>query len=143
MVIKKVSFDCTIAMPGYNNVKPGIVEAELESGETIEQAWSELNRRAKEWHKTEYPHLYIDTGMSDMGKRQQDRPDRSLQIPEIQSKKTPEEDRIAQLIADIYSCTEIKVLESYNLMVRADPQLQAAYNMQLIKLNLPKPQIND
>lgn len=58
MIIKKVSFDCTIAMPGYSNVKPGIVEADLEPGETIEQAWSELNRRAMEWHKKEYPHCY-------------------------------------------------------------------------------------
>src|ERR1700760_2338424 len=58
MKILEVTFECTIAMPGYNNVKPGIGRVILEEGDTPEQAWTELNRRAQEWHKKEYPHLY-------------------------------------------------------------------------------------
>lgn len=58
MIITKATFDCTIAMPGYNNVKPGASEINLEPGETIEQAWTELNQRAMAWHKKEYPHCY-------------------------------------------------------------------------------------
>lgn len=58
MKILEVTFDCTIAMPGYNNVKPGVFRAILEEGDTLEGAWTELNRRAKEWHKKEYPHIY-------------------------------------------------------------------------------------
>jgi hypothetical protein len=53
----------------------------------------------------------------------------------IQMQKTPEDQRIAALIADIYSCTEIKVLESYKLMVRAHPALDAAYVTQMEKLS--------
>jgi len=58
MIIKEVTFDCTIAMPGYNNVKPGTGTIVLEEGETMEEAWSELYRRAIQWHKKEFPHLY-------------------------------------------------------------------------------------
>lgn len=58
MKIGKATFDCTIGMPGFSNVKPGAVEIILEEGETIEDAWSELNRRALAWHKKEFPHLY-------------------------------------------------------------------------------------
>lgn len=58
MKIGKATFDCTIGMPGFSNVKPGVVEIVLEEGETIEDAWSELNRRALAWHRKEFPHLY-------------------------------------------------------------------------------------
>lgn len=58
MEIKKATFDCTIAMPGYANVKPGASEIVLAPGEQIEDAWTELDRRAKAWHRKEYPHLY-------------------------------------------------------------------------------------
>lgn len=58
MKILEVTFDCTIPMPGYANVKPGIGRATLDEGETPEQAWTELNRRAQAWHRKEYPHLY-------------------------------------------------------------------------------------
>lgn len=61
MKITKATFDCTIAMPGYANVKPGSSEIILEPGEEIEDAWSELNRRAQAWHRKEYPHLYQES----------------------------------------------------------------------------------
>lgn len=44
------------------------------------------------------------------------------------------EERIARLIEDINSCSEIKVLESYRLMVKANDQLQAAYDNRMKEL---------
>lgn len=61
MKIGKATFDCTIGMPGFSNVKPGAVEIILEAGEEVEDAWSELNRRALAWHKKEFPHLYEES----------------------------------------------------------------------------------
>lgn len=60
MKILEVTFDCTIAMPGYSNVKPGIGRAIIDeaNGETPEQAWTELNKRAQAWHRKEFPELY-------------------------------------------------------------------------------------
>jgi hypothetical protein len=62
-------------------------------------------------------------------------------IMEIQTEKSG--DTLAALIADIYTCTELKVLEGYRLLAKTRPELQAAYDMQTQKLNLPKPQVND
>lgn len=63
MKILEVTFDCTIAMPGYNNVKPGVFRAILEEGDTLEGAWTELNKRAQAWHAKEFPHLYPQQDM--------------------------------------------------------------------------------
>lgn len=57
MIIGKITFGKTIAMPGYNNDKPEI-EAILEDGDTVESVLSSLNKRLIAWHKAEYPHLY-------------------------------------------------------------------------------------
>lgn len=61
MKITKVSFDKTIGMPNYSNDRPGVVEATLEDGDTLESAWTELNKRAIEWHLGAYPHLYQES----------------------------------------------------------------------------------
>lgn len=55
----------------------------------------------------------------------------------IPKSKELEERRIGVLIEDIYSCESIKVLETYKLMARTKPELQAAYNQQLEKLSRP------
>ena len=54
-------------------------------------------------------------------------------VMEIQTDKGPD-DRIAAMIADIYSCTEIKVLEGYRLLAKTKPEFQAAYDQQMEKL---------
>lgn len=136
MKILEVTFDCTIAMPGYSNVKPGIGRAILEDGDTLEGAWSELNRRAQEWHKKEYPHLHEE--ITQQGSNGIPLPDEYVRfdsIGVIKQERKPEDQRIAALIADIYSCSELKVLESYRIMVKANSELQAAYDMQKNKLS--------
>lgn len=53
----------------------------------------------------------------------------------LMPRKEPAENTIAGLIADIYSCQELKVLESYRIVVKKDPQLQAAYDQMFEKLS--------
>lgn len=57
------------------------------------------------------------------------------QIPEIQS-RDPKQDTVAQLIADIYTCTEFKVLEGYRLLAKTKPEIQAAYDQMKLKLTV-------
>lgn len=52
----------------------------------------------------------------------------------ISKTKEPEDRRIGVLVADIYSCESIKILETYKLMAKTKPELQAAYDQQYQKL---------
>ena len=45
-------------MPNYSNDRPIVLEADLEPGETKEQAWTRMNQDMIAWHKAEYPQLY-------------------------------------------------------------------------------------
>lgn len=50
--------------------------------------------------------------------------------------KEPEDRRIGMEIADIYSCEDLKTLETYKFIAKSNPELQAAYNQQYAKLNI-------
>lgn len=54
------------------------------------------------------------------------------QVPVI----AKEADPVAGLIADIYTCDNLKVLESYRLLAKKDKQLQAAYDQMFVKLSV-------
>lgn len=56
--ITKISHGLTIGDLKYGNARPGVVEATLKPGETLEQALDELDDRLNAWHKARYPHLY-------------------------------------------------------------------------------------
>jgi hypothetical protein len=134
MKVTKVTFSKKIGMPGYSSDNPG-VEVELEGKETKEEAWTKLNQDMIAWHRAEYTHLYDPPAEKRVFVT--DAPEREPRS------KQPEDQRIAALISDIYSCSELKVLEGYRLLAKTKPELQAAYDMQYTKLNLPKPQTND
>lgn len=53
------------------------------------------------------------------------------QVKEIQVEPQSQE---AKIIADIYTCTELKVIQSYELIAKKYPNIQAAYDQQLKKL---------
>lgn len=138
MKVTKIAFEKTIGMPNYSNDKPIVVECILEGDETKEQAWSKLNQDMISWHKKEYPHLYnvgMDVPSFPLMIHPPENPRLQL-VPEepiIRSKQPPAE-RLALLIADISSCVDVKILESYRIMAKGHPDLQAAYDAQLIKL---------
>lgn len=45
-----------------------------------------------------------------------------------------EHQRLLSLIGDIYSCDELKILESYRLLAKSHPAIQEAYDNMLKKL---------
>lgn len=53
----------------------------------------------------------------------------------VQVEKQGEDQRIGVLVADINSCTELKVLESYKILAKTKPELQEAYNLKLKELS--------
>lgn len=67
MIITKIGFDKKFGMPNYGSDHPLVIEAMLEPGETKEEAWSKMNQDMIEWHKKEYPHLYLDFGLGHEG----------------------------------------------------------------------------
>lgn len=56
--ITKISHGLTIGDLKFGNARPGVVEATLKPGETMEQALDELDDRLNAWHRKKYPHLY-------------------------------------------------------------------------------------
>lgn len=134
--ITKISHGLTIGDLKYGNTRPGVVEAILKPGETLEDALDELDERLTAWHKKRYPHLYEDaTQQQSNGIPLPDGYVRFESIGVLKQERTSEDQRIAALIADIYSCAELKVLESYRIMAKANPELQAAYDQQKDKLS--------
>lgn len=59
--ITKISHSLTIGDLKFGNARPGIVEATLKPGETMEQALDELDERLNAWHRKRYPHLYQES----------------------------------------------------------------------------------
>lgn len=58
IIIEKVAYGVTIGDLKFGNVRPGVVEATLKPGATLEDALDELDDRLIAWHKKRYPHLY-------------------------------------------------------------------------------------
>jgi hypothetical protein len=58
ITIEKVSYGITFPDLKFGNVRPGVVEATLKRGETMEDALDELDDRLNAWHRKRYPHLY-------------------------------------------------------------------------------------
>lgn len=116
--------------PIYGTFAPIKMATEYPLGEndTQEEAWDDAKQRAEAWAAKNFP--AVDLGVAAMMSYGQ-----PGSAKEIIQERTPEDKRIAALVADISSCTELKVLESYRLMAKADPQLQAAYEQQYKKLS--------
>lgn len=60
VIIDKVAYGLTIGDLKFGNTRPGVVEATLKPGFTLEDALDELDERLNAWHKKRYPHLYQD-----------------------------------------------------------------------------------
>lgn len=56
--ITKICHGLTIGDLKFGNARPGVVEATLKPGETMEEALDELDERLNAWHRKRYPHLY-------------------------------------------------------------------------------------
>ena len=109
----------------------------IQEGETKLDAFrrglKELDQIASELRKEANPHLYPDLSWT----KQDGKETLVSREKEVIAafNNQPEERKIGILLADIYSCESIKVLESYRLIAKLKPELQAAYNQQFEKLS--------
>lgn len=130
MKTDKVTYQTTFPVAPFLNDKIGF-EITLEEGDTEEDALTYAKKKAEDWHRKANPHIYaVDLG-----------PLPTLQPKEIAIEKPlPEEQRIAQLISDIYNCTILGTndgLESYKGLVQRENKadITAAYNVMHKKLS--------
>lgn len=93
--------------------------ATIDEGDNQEQCLDELKRQVIEYHEKNMP--VIDDTQTGMYVKQISEPTAKLSAKE-------------QIINDIGTCSEIKVLESYRLIAKSDIQVQQAYDNQLKKL---------
>jgi hypothetical protein len=117
MKIEKVSYQKAYVIGPYLQEKVGF-EASID-GDSPEEVLSKLRKMADEWHRANNPLLQpgAEVGPS---------------IQEIQEQKP--RNTVSFLVEDIKSCTELKVLESYRILAKTKPELQAAYDEMLEKL---------
>lgn len=118
MKINKVFYEKLFPTGSFLNERIGM-EASLDPGDDEQGALHSLKEKVEKFHKDSNP--LLDTVAPD-------------QQPIISEKPIPADQRIAVIIADIYSCKELKVLESYKLMVKGNPELQAAYDQKFKEL---------
>ena len=88
------------------------VEASLSEGENVRDALYECKRTVESFH--------YEANKSDEKKKEVSKES----LPEVKP----------TTVEDIYSCKDLKVLESYKLIVRSKPELQKAYDIHFKKL---------
>jgi hypothetical protein len=104
------------------------MEATIEQGDDLEKCFSELKNQVETTHKKLNPHLYpkgneaIIESFGEIPERQQ--------VIQIESKETAAQ----KVIAQINECSELKVLESFSLIVKKNPELKPAYDKKLKQL---------
>jgi hypothetical protein len=106
----------------YRHEHTGL-SAPVKEGQTWDYVWDELERQAIEKHFNKYKELYEMRGTVE----------RTIE-PIIQTNESSKEKQVLAIIASINTCTELKVLESYRLIAKSNPQIQEAYNNKLNQL---------
>jgi hypothetical protein len=107
MTIDRISYQKTFNLGNYSSERIG-VDMVLNEGEDAKFALSECKKLVEEYHReseAEYPHQCIE--------------ERIIPV----NKSTAE-----HLADEINSCKEVKVLESYKLIVKNDSGLQLLYD---------------
>lgn len=132
MIVEKISLLVPFVDDQYGTYlqKKVTMDIILQEGETPEKAldyaletvtaWNESTKKAQ----PNMPPMDL-TGLPPHLATQVVRSDRP--VPEVERKR--------KLMDDIYSCTELKVLESYRLLAKSSPELQQSYDEMLKKLS--------
>jgi hypothetical protein len=124
----RAHIDLSFPHPVLGNFFPVKIHLEYPVGpnDTEQEALDAGKKSAEEWFASRYPHLSKEPDLTRF-------PPQLGVVAEIQTERSG--DTLAALIADIYTCTELKVLEGYRLLAKTRPELQAAYDMQIKKLS--------
>lgn len=134
----RAAIDLSFPHPVFGTFTPIKIHLEypLAPGQTEEDAWDHGKKSMEEWFMSRYPPL--DLGFpAHTAPPKYEQSQTSSTIPVIS--KDPEERRIGMEIADIYSCQDLKILQSYKLIAKSKPELQAAYDQQYKKLTNQTP----
>lgn len=91
------------------------LEGELQDGDIYEDCLKELKTEADQFLSRNIPNQETYNEV-------------------VQTKQSPKEQRIGVFVEDIMSCGSIPILETYKLIVKKDPLLQAAYSNRLKEL---------
>lgn len=128
--------DLSFPHPIYGTFTPVKLHLEypLAPGETEDDAWDAGKKSMEQWVASRYPDPNPDSKTnSGLITHFNGSANETKSLPIIS--KEPEERRIGILVADIYSCPDIKTLETYKFLAKTKPELQAAYTQQLEKLS--------
>ena len=110
--VKVVAYGMTIGDNQFGNRRPGVVEATLKPGKTLEDALDELDDRLNAWHRKRYPHLYPDEPKDpeyaqNLGKKLYQEIRESRQIPTISKDK----EKFEILIDNSQSIEELQAIK--------------------------------
>ena len=122
MKYERISYQRIFTLPQpFENVKMGI-ELIIEPGETAMDGY----RTAKKIVEDSFNDIHADAI-------------KQFQAQEIPIEPPiPEDKRISAIVSDIRTCKEVKVLESYRLIAKSNPELQAAYDQKMQELTPKK-----
>lgn len=134
--VTKISHGLTIGDLRFGNVKPGVVEATLKPGETMEEALDELDERLNAWHRRRYSHLYQESNVP-LPNYEQYRSIDQFPIPSrilpIITKEEPT-DQSNDVVSGIQSADSIEKLTTWKLVASQDKELYAMYMKRLKEL---------
>lgn len=101
-------------------------EASVPPGEDPLVVLKQLQDLSESFHKSSFSHLYTESGSPV-----------TFAEPEYHSHYVKQKEVVAGngLGADIDSCQEVKVLETYKLMVKGKPELEEIYNKKFAELS--------
>lgn len=116
MTIKTISYQKAFVIGPYLQERIG-VEIELSDTDDPEKAFQLAKEMTEDFHKQANPHLEGEA------------PIQGPPAPprEIQVEKATEEIRIGVIVEDIMSCKDLVTVDSYKLLVKGKPELEAAY----------------
>lgn len=129
MPIITVNYQKTYNLGNYSSERIGI-EISINEGQNPKEALQEAKKLADEFHLDNNKGLYVEnmiTGVASTG----------IASPIIQQTATKKQENTKPLtlIEQINTCTEVKVLESYKLIVRNNPDANEAYRKKLVELS--------
>lgn len=125
--VTKVFYFKTFPIPNLGVWEKIGVEAELEIGEDARKALYDCKKTVENFH--------YENNKADEKKKEV-----VTSIITYDEKIPSTLTQVASIIKDINTCQELKVLESYRLIAKSDPDIQDAYNKKLREL-MPKPNL--
>ena len=123
MHIEKISYQKTFNLGNYSSERIG-VDINLNEGDTTDEAMAQARALIDKYHSET---------LSLIDDKQRGIHEQVIPTPKEPLSKTEE------MIRDMNTCKDLKILESYRLIASKNPELQAAYDLkheQLLELQI-------